>query len=309
MNTISQSLSPRPYRNLVRVCDLRKSDLDREAGDLAFDSEGEVKGGIPVGTKQFVADVCKALRCEVGFKKYSDRLYMYHPNDIFAMGSVTVGEVTHKGVTRMYYTIDSRIIANGQYTQGSRDYYRKKSTNPAVAIRNAKKYLIPLCANEVMVATVEEANDTKGATRQELKDVRDRAVVKLGLNRIANNNIALMDNPCYTQLMMLRDQGVTLNPDVDATLTEAAGAHDKYMAIDQQKTTFWYRHSEDKWYSRANCTAYGVYADDAIQEFNTECVPQAVKTKIDVLAVLQGGAYQPAIGYKDRSNRVFYVAD
>ena len=52
-----------------------------------------------------------------------------------------------------------------------------------------------------------------------------------------------------------------------------------------------------------------MYVDDVIQEFATECVPQDVKNKIDVLAILQGGDYQPSIGYKDPSNRVFYVAD
>ena len=300
MNAIRNSLSPRPYRNVARVCDLRTPDLDHE---------GEVEGGIPEGTKQFVADLCKALRCEVGYKKYSTRFYMYHPNDIFAMGSVSVGLVTHRGVTKTYYTIDSRLIENGQYSQGSRDYYRKKSTNPAVAIRNAKKYLIPLCANEIMVATVEEAGNVKGDVRSKIESARDRAVVKLGLRRVATNSAALVDNPCYSQLMMLRDQGVTLSPDVEAALTEITEEHDKFRAIEEQKTTFWYRHSEHKWYSRTNCTSYGVYVDDVIQEFATECVPQDVKNKIDVLAVLQGGDYQPSIGYKDRSNRVFYVAD
>ena len=300
MNEIRNPLSPRPYRNLVRVCDLRKPDLDRE---------GAVEGGIPVGTKQFVADVCKALRCKVGFKKYSDRLYVYHPNDIFAMGSVTVGEVTHRGETKRYYTIDSRLIENGQYSQGSRDYYRKKSTNPAVAIRNAKKYLIPLCANEVMVATFEEACDQKNNVRHRLCETRNSEAHKLGLRRIANDSTALIDNPCFSQLMMLRDQGVTLSPDVEATIMGITEAHDKFRAIEEQNTTFWYRHSEDKWYSRTNCMAYGVYADDVIQEFATECVPQDVKDRIDVLAVLQGGDYQPSIGYKDPSNRVFYVAD
>jgi hypothetical protein len=300
MNTIRQALSPRPYRNLVRVCDLSKPDLTRE------DSEW-----LPVGTKQFVDDICKALRCEVGFcgRLTTGRFYMYHPDDIFAMGSITVGEVTHKGVTRMYYTIESRLIENGQYTQGSRDYYRKKSTNPAVAIRNAKKYLIPLCANEVMVATVEGAHDQKNINRCKMGDARNLALSKLGLGKVANSATALMDNPTYSQLMLLRDQGVSLNPDVEAKLTEATDAHAKYRAIEDQETTFWYRHSDSKWYSRANCTSYGVYADDLIQEFAHECVPQDVKGKIDVLAVLQGGDYQPSIGYKDRSNRVFYVAD
>lgn len=300
MNAIRNSLSPRPYRSLVRVCELRKPDLT---------NEGEVEGGIPVGTKQFVDAVCKALRCKVGFLRQHNRLYMYHPNDIFAMGSVTVGEVIHRGEVKKYYTVESRLIENGQYTQGSRDYYRKKSTNLEVAIRNAKKYLIPLCVNEVMVATVETAHDVKNATRHKICDERNLALSKLGLGRVASNATALMDNPTYSQLMLLRDQGVSLNPDVDAKLMEATDAHDKFRAIEDQQTTFWYRHSDSKWYSRTNCTSYGVYADDVIQEFTHECVPQDVKGKIDVLAVLQGGDYQPAIGYKDPSNRVFYVAD
>ena len=235
--------------------------------------------------------------------------WVYMPDDHLTMGLIGFGNNTNNGRGASGYFVRSRTITNSKYASGSKQRNMVTSTNRAVAVKNAKKFLRRWSPREIMDATKQYPRDAITNMRNTLRmDINKREAALFG-GQLSNRK----DAPLVAEVRHLFNSGHTfLDPSIPQQLTQYFGLwdeefnlqhghHANFVAISvshgRQRFDVVPVDSIDQWYPK-NIGETETYYED---------VPEHILGRLSVLSMVEDGVYVHGVGYRHTAG-LFYVA-
>jgi hypothetical protein len=233
--------------------------------------------------------------------------WVYMPDDHFTMGVISYGKHTQNGRGPSSYAVRSRTIINSKYSSGV-GRNTVTSTDRAVAVKNAKKYLRKWAPNELMdmtrayprdaIASVREASRAGMATQElalfggQLPNRRD-ALVMAELRHLLNSNHAFLDRTIAEQLTQYFGSW-----DEDFSLRNGHSMHFVALSVSHGRQRFDVISLDgvDGWYPKFSSAVQTYYED----------VPEHILGRLSVLNMVEDRTYVQGVGYRHTAG-LFYV--
>ena len=262
------------------------------------------------GLKDFAHDVEQAIPgCRVT-PENSKWSWVYMPGDHYAMGMIGYGDFRDSGDGTSMYTVKSRNIANGKYSDHSHQHHMTMSVNRGVAVKNARAYLRRYTPHETARFTLSAVRHELSLAHEAARTAHFRALnTALGATRVSSKLL--------TELQTLLDTGHSF---VDPTFAEelrealaASAAYDQYknatpmnfvQILPYQGTQRWDVVPVDKLeHYTPEIGDVQSYIGDAIEAE----VSEDIRGKVAVCNMLKDETYVEGVGYK-LFDGIYYVA-
>lgn len=267
-----------------------------------------------MGTPSELADFCYDLRRNLRgcMTTIRDRrsVWVYMPDDVFAMGWVGYGEFRDRAKTDVdAFVVCSNHIANEKYSSHSTQYHMKMTVNRDVAMRNAKKFLrrpTPVEVAEYFKKSMKGgASSVEGEARHAFNEVK---------RDLFDTNYRTVLPPIAAELKILLDSGYefvdkTIGDNIRKLFEKAEEFQDKaqkinaYCVVLQERlgrTIFEVVTVDDV--ANYTCTIH-----EDVQRYHEEQVPEDIAGKLAVLSMCEVDQYVPDVGVR-ANEKVFYVA-
>ena len=295
-------LRPHIYRNLVPISELQQLAIVQVSGD-GYDYEFHPK------TEEFVDDVCKALRCKWGVTSNREwgRVYLYHPDDTYAMGYVKVSQ----GDNKTLYTVQSRTINNERYGDHNNLYNTKQTTLSTTALKNAKRHLTPITPIELFIISHETQQSASSAVHHAVSANIDERFDKLGLDATARRLVVQNQKSiAYEEMKALNARGHEfVDPNTAVILDFIADELEIYKEFTAGRTnSVFYCVKGDTVHTIEGQDYYNMYPDTKVGVQKWDELSEAVQGKLASLSILEEGAYVVGVGHKGVGGNVFYVS-
>tara|TARA_Y100001937_G_scaffold62638_1_gene85940 strand:+ start:83 stop:943 length:861 start_codon:yes stop_codon:yes gene_type:complete len=260
----------------------------------------------------FCYELVKSVRGWTFAQRNSKSVWIYRPNDVFAMGWVGYGEFRHEPKESVdAYVVYSRHVRNEKYSNGTKQFHMTMSVRRDVAMRNAKKYLRPH-------SPIEVASELKKSARNGASNVEDEARKELsGLEEELFSLRKSKDRmpKIAAELKALLNSGHTfIDESIKDSLQKYFVAAEEYaekaanrimdcivIGETMGKQTF------DVVEVRNINDYYGKVGESGVTRYHEDTLPEDLAGKLAVLGMCEPDQYVHDVGVR-AAERVFYVA-
>lgn len=278
-------------------------------------SEAGYEQNVPL-PNQDVQMMANALTKKVrGYKtarRYDDSLWIYRPQDTYAMGWIAYANVLESGNGEARYAVFSPNIANRKYEYGDK-IYMSSTLNLDKAVRNASKYLRPLTTHQV----ISQAQPDFAGAVSNAKDVALREMRKVVADTKFLTGLTT-SSPFLAELdRMLQSDYEFTDKQLKAQISESLNAIKEYEEISKlhnSEHTFIeviqsqgenvYRGFKD------TVMNYSLFHFDSSAEnrvtYSQGELPENLHGAISVLSMVSACQYVSGVGYRAAEN-MFYI--
>lgn len=267
-----------------------------------------------MGTPSELADFCYDLRRNLRgcMTTIRDRhsVWVYMPDDVFAMGWVGYGEFRGRAQKPVdAFVVCSNHIANEKYSTHSTQYYMKMSVNRDVAMRNAKKFLrrpTPVEVAKYFKRSMKSgASNVEGEARQAFNEVK-RDLFDAGYRSALP--------PIAAELKILLDSGYefvdkTIGDNLRKLFETAEEFQDKAQKINAYCVVLQERLGRQMFevVTVDDVSNYTCQVHQDVQRYDESTLPEELAGKLAVLSMCEVDQYVPDVGVR-ANEKVFYVA-
>jgi len=281
-------------------------------------SEAGYEQNVPL-PNQDVQMMANALTKKVrGYKtarRYDDSLWIYRPQDTYAMGWVAYANVLNSGNGEARYAVFSPNIGNRKYGYGDK-MYMSSTLNLDKAVRNASKYLRPLTTHQVIsqvqpefAAAVSTAKDVaaremnKVVAETDTGFLRSRHSVspfRVELDRILQSDYEFVDKKLKAQFIE------SLNAIKEhEEISKLHNSEHTFIEVIQSQGENVYRGFKD------TVMNYSLFRFDSSAEnrvtYSQGELPENLRGAISVLSMVEASQYVSGVGYRAAEN-MFYIS-
>lgn len=239
-------------------------------------------------------------------------VWIYRPNDVFAMGWIGYGEFRHEPKESVdAYVVYSRHVRNEKYSDGTPHFNMTMSVRRDVAMRNAKKYLRPHSpievAKELKKSARNGASNVEDEARKELSNVEDE-LFSIRKSKDRMPKIA-------AELKALLDSGHNfIDEGIKSSLQKYFAAAEEYAekAANRSMDCIVIGETMGKQtfdiVELLNVNDYfGKVGENGITRYHEDTLPEDLAGKLAVLGMCEPDQYVHDVGVR-AAERVFYVA-
>jgi hypothetical protein len=262
--------------------------------------------------KAFATDIQKAFRgCKLRTRDSSgSQMFVYMPEDTFAMGSIWLRSSEDN---EYQYVVSSHKVSNNKHNGWSNAHRQCHSIRPAIALKNAKKYLQRLTPQEMAKATSNQCYDTVSTYESKERGKLDslyRKVFRVGFEGGVDNPIVVKE------LFHLANSGHTfLDIEWSSKLAEAHASYKHYLQTRKDCTADMYCvrvyqkfgvQTFDVTLTAHSTSRYEARKDSFIGTLTEDGLPEGMLGKLSTMAICAYEDYIPQVGYRYDEN-IFYV--
>ena len=275
---------------------------------------------VNVGVMDMAHDLKEKMR-GIEFGRLNQKaLWVFRPQDTYAMGFIACGDYMDGGDGRDRYHVFSPNIINNSYTYGDRENMAS-ALHRAKGVKNAAKYLRPWTTKQVMARVQREmyskADEVQIETRHRAeacaREARGRNLLEV------RRYSALEANPLQNELKHLLDSGYEfLDKNLEQNLRATFTANEEYEEIKKQgeapltfveiitvDDTQHFRGYTDVPSTSSLLSVRGLDEDTAFK-YTLGDIPEHIMGPISVLSMVGVGQYVAGVGYRAGEN-MFYV--
>ena len=257
------------------------------------------------------ATFLEALAKKLPTCKFSPRgnnkqsLYVYLPNDLYAMGWVGYNDYRIEGEgTYKTIAVYSHTISNDKYSSYNDQHYMLMSTNPKRAIKNALSHLRPYTPKELndcfAYPVVRKVRDTNRENQEKVEDAQKAVTqhnqLQAELRAVVASGYQFVDADFGSKVAAFLNE-------VDEYALQTSEVHmffvRAYMLNDQQMfdVTF-LENAHNTW-------DYKVSTEPA-ERYTSDTLPEHLSGKLSVLMMCELDEYVDGVGIR-MNDGVFYV--
>ena len=279
------------------------SQIKADADNLAY-----------LGTPNELADFCYDLRrnlrgCMTTIRDQRS-VWVYMPDDVFAMGWVGYGEFRGAAAEKVNaYVVWSNHIENEKYADYNVQRHMKMSIKPDVAMRNAKKFLrrpTPLEVAEQFRGVMKDgASSVEREAREVFRDVR---------SSLFDASSRAVLPPIAAELKILLDSGYefvdrTIGENIRKLFETAEEFQEKAQKINAYCVVLQERLGRQMFEVVAvdDAAGFNYQITETVQRYTEEQLPEDIAGKLAVLSMCAVKQYVPDVGVR-AAEKVFYVA-
>lgn len=267
------------------------------------------------GVVDFANDLKKVMRGIEVAPKSTESMWVYRPQDTFAMGFIAYADFMDNGDGEKRYSVFSPNITNNKYQHGERQHI-SSALHRDKAVKNAAKHLRPLTTEQVLAQVQSEfvskvydaASQTRADAQRVVNDFNRNSLFDINSYRAPNKT------PLYYELKHMIDSGYSfLDKDLEVNLRAAFTAFDDYEASKQVSAK---HHTFVEAYQSGDQTRFRGFYDVEDQRvrinkgdmFNyaQDELPEHLAGGISVLSMVDVGQYVNGVGHRSAAN-IFYV--
>ena len=270
------------------------------------------------GTMDMAHELTQKVRGIEVAPRSTDSMWVYRPQDTYAMGYIGYCQVHETGDQEQRYAVFSPNIHNGKYNYGEKQHMVSALHRPK-GVANAAKHLRPLTTKQVLEFTqgdfVSALFDAKSTARSQVAKATQQIDLRLfALERYRKPDL----NPLQDELQrILNSDYVFVDKELEAQLHAAFTAvaeHEESKKLHEAKHTFI---EVIETHGRNTFRGYAEVDDDRslyrmadtkenLFYFTQEELPDRLMGAMSVLSMVETGVYVSGVGYRAASN-MFYV--
>ncbi len=285
---------------------------------LVKDIVGQRDVVVNFGTMDMAHELTQKVRGIEVAPRSTDSMWVYRPQDTYAMGYIGYCQVHETGDQEQRYAVFSPNIQNGKYNYGEKQHMTS-ALHRTKGVANAAKHLRPLTTKQVLEFTqgdfASALFDAKSAARNQVTRATQQIDCKLfplerfrkadttplqdELQRILNSDYVFVDKELEAQLyagfaaVAEHEENKKLH-EANHTFIEVIEAHGRntfrgYAEVDNDRSL-----------SRLADTKENLFY------FTQEELPDRLMGSMSVLSMVEPGVYVSGVGYRAASN-MFYV--
>ena len=285
---------------------------------LVKDIAGQRDAVVNFGTMDMAHELTQKVRGIEVAPRSTDSMWVYRPQDTYAMGYIGYCQVHETGDQEQRYAVFSPNIQNGKYNYGEKQHMTS-ALHRTKGVANAAKHLRPLTTKQVLEFTqgdfASALFDAKSAARNQVTRATQQIDCKLfplerfrkadttplqdELQRILNSDYVFVDKELEAQLyagfaaVAEHEENKKLH-EANHTFIEVIEAHGRntfrgYAEVDNDRSL-----------SRLADTKENLFY------FTQEELPDRLMGSMSVLSMVEPGVYVSGVGYRAASN-MFYV--
>ena len=285
---------------------------------LVKDIAGQRDAVVNFGTMDMAHELTQKVRGIEVAPRSTDSMWVYRPQDTYAMGYIGYCQVHETGDQEQRYAVFSPNIQNGKYNYGEKQHMTS-ALHRTKGVANAAKHLRPLTTKQVLEFTqgdfASALFDAKSAARNQVTRATQQIDCKLfplerfrkadttplqdELQRILNSDYVFVDKELEAQLyagfaaVAEHEENKKLH-EANHTFIEVIEAHGRntfrgYAEVDNDRSL--YRMADTK---------------ENLFYFTQEELPDRLMGSMSVLSMVEPGVYVSGVGYRAASN-MFYV--
>jgi hypothetical protein len=270
------------------------------------------------GTMDMAHELTLKVRGIAVAPRSTDSMWVYRPQDTYAMGYIGYFRVHETGDQEQRYAVFSPNIHNGKYNYGEKQHMASALHRPK-GVANAAKHLRPLTTKQVLEFTqgefVSALFDAKSTARSQVARATQQIDYKLfPLERFRKSDTT----PLQDELQrILNSDYVFVDKELEAQLCAAfaaAAEHEESKKLHDAKHTFievveahgrntfrgYAEVNDDRSLSRLADTQENLFY------FTQEELPDRLMGAMSVLSMVEVGIYVSGVGYR-AANNMFYV--
>jgi hypothetical protein len=243
-------------------------------------------------------------------------LWVFRPQDTYAMGFISYGDRMDGGDGRDRYHVFSPNITNSKYSHGDREYM-SSALHRAKGVKNAAKYLRPWSTKQVMSRVHDDVHRNAYRWTDELRSTAMQCARELESDKFFS--LSHYGNPepnaLEAELKHMLDSGYTfldknLEQNLRATFTarreyvEAKVAAGKSMTFVEILTVGDTTHFRG--YTDVPTSSIYSSGENAFSYSSALEVPERLMGPMSVLSMVEVGKYVGGVGYRAGDN-MFYV--
>ena len=270
------------------------------------------------GTMDMAHELTQKVRGIAVAPRSTDSMWVYRPQDTYAMGYIGYCQVHDTGDQEQRYAVFSPNIHNGKYNYGEKQHMASALHRPK-GVANAAKHLRPLTTKQVLEFTqgefVSALFDAKTTARSQVARATQQIDCKLfplerfrkadttplqdELQRILNSDYVFVDKELEAQLYAAfaavaeHEESKQLH-DAKHTFIEVVEAHGRNTFRGYAEV------NDDRSLSRLADTQENLFY------FTQEELPDRLMGAMSVLSMVEVGIYVSGVGYR-AANNMFYV--
>ena len=270
------------------------------------------------GTMDMAHELTQKVRGIAVAPRSTDSMWVYRPQDTYAMGYIGYCQVHETGDQEQRYAVFSPNIHNGKYNYGEKQHMASALHRPK-GVANAAKHLRPLTTKQVLEFTqgefVSALFDAKTTARSQVARATQQIDCKLfplerfrkadttplqdELQRILNSDYVFVDKELEAQLYAAfaavaeHEESKQLH-DAKHTFIEVVEAHGRNTFRGYAEV------NDDRSLSRLADTQENLFY------FTQEELPDRLMGAMSVLSMVEVGIYVSGVGYR-AANNMFYV--
>jgi len=270
------------------------------------------------GTMDMAHELTLKVRGIAVARRSTDSMWVYRPQDTYAMGYIGYCRVHDTGDQEQRYAVFSPNIHNGKYNYGEKQHMASALHRPK-GVANAAKHLRPLTTKQVLEFTqgefVSALFDAKSTARSQVARATQQIDYKLfPLERFRKSDTT----PLQDELQrILNSDYVFVDKELEAQLHAAFAAvaeHEESKKLHEAKHTFIevveaHGRNTFRGYAEVNDDrGLGRLADtqENLFYFTQEELPDRLMGAMSVLSMVEVGIYVSGVGYR-AANNMFYV--
>jgi hypothetical protein len=285
---------------------------------LVKDIAGQRDVVVNFGTMDMAHELTQKVRGIEVAPRSTDSMWVYRPQDTYAMGYIGYCQVHETGDQEQRYAVFSPNIHNGKYNYGEKQHMASALHRPK-GVANAAKHLRPLTAKQVLELTqgdfVSALYEAKSTARSQVAKATQQIDLRLfALERYRKPDL----NPLQNELQrILNSDYVFVDKELEAQLHAAFTAvaeHEESKKLHEAKHTFI---EVIETHGRNTFRGYAEVDDDRslyrmadtkenLFYFTQEELPDRLMGAMSVLSMVETGVYVSGVGYRAASN-MFYV--
>lgn len=312
----------------------------RLVSDLQPAPEQEITGiengqhyvdGFPV--KEATFEFCKVIRhdrafrgCKFGVSKGEqwsavERVYVYFPDEIFCRGRIGYGDVAVNQIVYKYF-IEAKSITNNKIHRDRKQHNMLTSGNINVALRKAKEHLrsfkmdkiaeltagnLAISLRNVKTTTAEAESDAMDVLRGKLTRT---GPLTLELMSLVKSEYMFKDDSVREAILTyadtIGDADATVKRDISITLVLVHPPHTQGA-----EHTITVQRAKDILNLNSGVfvhTIVKLFDEVPIEKYTPETLPDAIKTKISALNILDADTYVDGLGVRQSEN-IYYLAE
>lgn len=270
------------------------------------------------GTMDMAHEFTQKVRGIEVAPRSTDSMWVYRPQDTYAMGYIGYCQVHETGDQEQRYAVFSPNIYNGKYHYGEKQHMASALHRPK-GVANAARHLRPLTAKQVLELTqgefVSALYEAKSTARSQVAKATQQIDLRLfALERYRKPDL----NPLQNELQrILNSDYVFVDKELEAQLHAAFTAvaeHEDSKQLHNAKHTFI---EVIESHGRNTFRGYAEVDDDRslyrmadtkenLFYFTQEELPDRLMGAMSVLSMVETGVYVSGVGYRAASN-MFYV--
>ena len=267
------------------------------------------------GVMDFAHDLQQVMRGIEVAPKSTESMWVYRPQDTFAMGFIAYADFMDNGDGEKRYSVFSPNIFNNKYQHGERQKM-SSALRRGKAVKNATKHLRPLTTEQVLKQVqgefVSKAYEAASETRAEVQ----RAVSDFNRGNLfdVNSYRTPTQSPLYNELKHMIESGHSfLDKDLEANLRAAFVAMSDF---EESREVNAKHHTFVEAYQFGDQTRFrGFYDVENSRHAGTKGeafnyaqgeLPEHLAGGISVLSMVDIGQYVMGVGHRAAAN-IFYV--